>query len=136
MRFTAAPERFHIRAGIDEVHGSTDLVGTIEGVYDFRHIHQTDHDIVILLDAGSGQRTGGLINVLEHLAEGGLLAEIVQRDLIRVVFVDIMDKLIHGKTLWRLRTDRGIIHKVFLPGHIVHRFLWKVFIEFFPWPID
>ena len=129
-------ERFHIRAGIDEVHGSTDLVGTIEGVYDFRHIHQAYHDIVIFLDAGSSQGTGGLIDVLEHLAEGSLLAEIVQCDLIRVVFVDIMDKLIHGKTLWRLRTDWGIIHKVFLPGHIVHRFLWKVFIKFFPWPIN
>ena len=127
---------FHVRAGIDKVYASADFIGTIEGIYDLRHIHQTDHDTVILLNAGSSQCPGRLINVLEHLTEGDFLVEIIQRDLIRIVFVDIIDELIHGKTLWRLRTNCGVIHKVFLPGHIIYRFVLNaVLIEFFPRPV-
>ena len=126
----------NIRTGIDEVDGRTDLVGSVERIDDFRHVDETDHDIVIFLDAGGGQSTGTFVDVLEHLAKRGLLIEIVQRDLIGISFVDIVDQLIHRQSLRRFCANRIVVDKILFPGHVIRLVGDAILVKLFPGAID
>ena len=125
-----------VRTGVNEVDGCADLVGTVERVNHFRHIDQTDHDIVILFDAGSSQGPTHLVDLTEHFGKGDFLVEIVQGDLVRIAFVDIVDQLIHSQSLRGLSANGRIVDQVFVPGHVIRFVGNAILIELFPGAVD
>ena len=78
-----------------------------------------------------------VVTALKQFLEGGLLAEIVECNPVRIIFIAVVNELIHSQALRRL-SDHGVrSSQILFPGHIVDRRVHKsCLIVFFPGAVN